>query len=169
MNGYHLGDHIGGHLPFEFPINPKYDHPNILTVAVNNTLSHETIPQAEFKPVNTFDYNGISFTPKFDFFNYAGILRSVYLLKLPTIYIEDIELFVEENGQIDYKIELNQKLMPEYDVEVLVYKNDQNEKELIWKNQGIEGNGKIEKEKFELWWPRGMGKQNLYIFQVSFD
>uniref|UniRef100_A0A914YZZ6 Glycosyl hydrolases family 2 sugar binding domain-containing protein n=1 Tax=Panagrolaimus superbus TaxID=310955 RepID=A0A914YZZ6_9BILA len=69
LNGEFIGDHIGGHLPFEFEIEPFSHRLNILTVAVNNTLSHHTLPHAEYKHYKTFDYEGISFLPNFDFFN----------------------------------------------------------------------------------------------------
>lgn len=98
LNGEFIGENIGGHLPFEFEIEPFSHRLNILTVAVNNTLSHETLPHAEYKHYKTFDYEGISFEPNFDFFNYAGILRSVKILKLPSIYITDITLFADSKG-----------------------------------------------------------------------
>jgi len=58
----------------------KYSEKNLVTVAVNNTLTRFTVPQgyvrwgeeAQGYPAgyNTLDYN-------FDFFNYAGIHRFI--------------------------------------------------------------------------------------------
>ncbi|PIO57226.1 hypothetical protein TELCIR_21370, partial [Teladorsagia circumcincta] len=81
-----------------------------VTVAVNNTLSWSTIPQGDFnymKDTTRFiDGRNISRTPNgafknvgnFDFFNYAGILRSVYLVKLPPSHIVDVWIIAEHLG-----------------------------------------------------------------------
>ena len=129
-------------------------------MAVNNTLSAETVPQASFVKKSF----GISFAPTFDFFNYAGILRSVYLLKLPILFIKEIQLFSDFEGRFEYQLTLNQKLMPEYDVQVFI-KSKNNE--ILWKNSGVEGKTKFEVGKFKSWWPRGFGKQNLYFFEAT--
>ncbi|KAE9546377.1 hypothetical protein FO519_010411, partial [Halicephalobus sp. NKZ332] len=95
----------------------------------------------------------------------AGILRSVYLLKLPVFCVQNIYLFSDFEGNLDYKVELNQRLMPEYEIQVLV--KDKNSGLILWKNIGIKGNTKFERTKIDFWWPRGLGKQNLYIFEVT--
>lgn len=42
-------NHTSGHLPFAADVTGKLrSGPNVLTVAVNNTLSHATIPSADF-------------------------------------------------------------------------------------------------------------------------
>ena len=41
------------------------------------------------------------FTPDFDFFNYAGILRSVYLIKLPNAFISDLHIIADDKGKIE--------------------------------------------------------------------
>ena len=49
LNGQFIGNHTGGHLPFEFDVTSvlTFGEQNRLNVAVNNTLSHDTIPQAD--------------------------------------------------------------------------------------------------------------------------
>jgi beta-glucuronidase len=49
LNGQVVGNHTGGHLPFEFEVTSmlRFGEQNRLDVAVNNTLSHTTIPQAD--------------------------------------------------------------------------------------------------------------------------
>ena len=46
MNGKELMNHAGGHLPFEKAVNDllEINKVNIITVAVNNTLSPITLP-----------------------------------------------------------------------------------------------------------------------------
>ena len=98
LNGQFVTEHSGGHLPFEADVSDvlKYSAKvrsiectsllrylvfclqNLLTVAVNNTLTRYTVPQGQvlwqsekdgYPPgYSTLDYN-------FDFFNYAGIHR----------------------------------------------------------------------------------------------
>lgn len=50
MNGQEVGNHSGGHLPFEFSVTDvlRFTEANIVTVAVNNTLTMQTIPQGKF-------------------------------------------------------------------------------------------------------------------------
>ena len=46
MNGQKVVEHNGGHLPFEAEVGTQlqYNKPNLVTVAVNNTLTPHTIP-----------------------------------------------------------------------------------------------------------------------------
>ncbi len=50
VNGQQVGNHSGGHLPFEMVITDHLDfsESNRLTVAVNNTLNSYSIPQGQF-------------------------------------------------------------------------------------------------------------------------
>ena len=80
LNGQFVTEHAGGHLPFEADVSAvvRYSARNLLTVAVNNTLTRYTLPQGELRwraeaegyppGYSTLEYN-------FDFFNYAGIHR----------------------------------------------------------------------------------------------
>ena len=47
LNGEHVVNHTGGHLPFSADVTRviRYGKPNLLVVAVNNTLTETTIPQ----------------------------------------------------------------------------------------------------------------------------
>ncbi|XP_040568664.1 beta-glucuronidase [Lepeophtheirus salmonis] len=85
INGIPVLKHKGGHLPFEADITNVIKVENIVTVAVNNTLTPITLPQGTWnryegqgKPQDyfTLDY-------KFDFFNYAGIHRNVFIYSIP--------------------------------------------------------------------------------------
>lgn len=46
MNGEQALQHEGGHLPFEGEVQKllRFDGPNYITVAVNNTLTPTTLP-----------------------------------------------------------------------------------------------------------------------------
>lgn len=52
VNGRRVVEHTVGHLPFEAELNKVLDDlsaPNVLTVAVNNTLTLDTIPQGDLE------------------------------------------------------------------------------------------------------------------------
>ena len=107
LNGVHVLNHTGGHLPFETYATKelKYGENNLITVAVNNILSASTIPQGSV----THKKGIIETTTNFDFFNYAGIHRSVSLYVLPKDHIKDITIVTKikdtNTGIIDYKVE----------------------------------------------------------------
>lgn len=107
LNGELIGEHKGGFLPFEVELN---DHvkpgSNLLTVAVSNIIDYTTLPvggksggllsmmmpgmgDGEAKPQNY---------PNFDFFNYAGIIRPVYLCTTPHAHVTDVTLVSTVEG-----------------------------------------------------------------------
>jgi beta-glucuronidase len=94
VNGQSAVNHSGGHLPFEADITSfiqqvaSYSKVRIV-VAVNNTLTPTTIPPAQLvihSPTHRELQN------QFDFFNYAGIDRSVILCSTAKAYVEDITI-----------------------------------------------------------------------------
>ena len=96
LNGVFVGQHEGGHLPFEFDVSGviQPSQLNLVTVAVNNTLTDTTLPQGQM----SYHHNDPNYPPNFyqqninfDFFNYAGIHRSVVLYTVPSnTYIDDL-------------------------------------------------------------------------------
>lgn len=105
VNGKDAGSHEGGHLPFELDVTQLLDldsgH-NWVTVAVNNTLNLETIPQGRI----TFKTDEKLYPPgffeqsyNFEYFHYAGIHRSVQLYTTPkTMYIRDVTITTDFSG-----------------------------------------------------------------------
>ncbi|XGW20277.1 hypothetical protein V3C99_003803 [Haemonchus contortus] len=144
FNSKEVGSHVGGHLPFEFDVTnvAKLGAINKITVAVNNTLSWSTIPQGDFNYMKDSTRNvggrNISRTPdgafknigNFDFFNYAGILRPVYLMKLPPSHIVDVWIIAEHLGSFSYQVTLSQNRSDE-DVVVRMLDPDGNVVELV--------------------------------------
>lgn len=91
------GAHEGGHLPFQAEVTSilRYGTENQITVAVNNTLTQQTIPQGMVtRPNDTDKYppGYILYSYNFDFFNYAGIHRPVLLYTVPSVHIDDITI-----------------------------------------------------------------------------
>ncbi|MFM0762091.1 beta-glucuronidase [Streptococcus suis] len=102
-DGQLIGEHKGGFTPFEclIPLN-LYDADQFrLTVCANNELNYTTLPVGNYS--EEVDENGqIVKTVKenFDFFNYAGIQRTVHLYKRPKNRIEDIVIRTELNQDL---------------------------------------------------------------------
>ena len=97
INGVEVGSHTGGHLPFAFgKLNGllHVNKTNLLTVAVNNTLTMDSLPQGQINYATAGDpnyppgYFTLDYT--FDFFNYAGIHRSVELYTVPKNHLTDV-------------------------------------------------------------------------------
>lgn len=123
LNGVKLGSHQGGFLPFEFEVG-RYlvSGENLLSVAVDNRVNWSTLPVGNEGAVAFFgsDNPGIPSIelaktrakpqnrPNFDFFNYAGITRPVWLYTTPRDYIRDITLvpgLEGADGTVDYKVD----------------------------------------------------------------
>ncbi|MFH9226161.1 beta-glucuronidase [Streptomyces lydicus] len=98
--------HEGGYTPFEADITdlvvPGAEHR--VTVVVNNTLSWQSIPPGHVKETP----DGPRQRYFHDFFNYAGLHRSVWLYTTPRSYISDITVFTRlagSTGSVEYHLE----------------------------------------------------------------
>ncbi|MCR1903276.1 beta-glucuronidase [Lactobacillus taiwanensis] len=109
INGQEVGQHEGGFLPFQVKISDyiQYDQANRITVLVNNELSEKAIPCGTEEILD----NGQKLAkPYFDFFNYSGIMRNVWLLALPQNQIINFKLnyqLANNKAAITYNIEAN--------------------------------------------------------------
>ena len=93
INGILIGKHIGGFTPFNFDITSKLRNgENYIIIKVDNKRKKENIP-----------------TLIFDWWNYGGITRDVYLIETNPIYIQNYHFLLNKQNkkQIDIKIELN--------------------------------------------------------------
>ena len=106
LNGEKVGEHEGGFLPFLADITEKaaYGCSNNLVVKVNNDLNETNIPCGCTITLR----NGRRMAkPYFDFYNYSGLQRSVYLMSVPERSIDDIDLIYHVSGthaDIDYSV-----------------------------------------------------------------
>ena len=74
LNGYQVGTHIGGYMPFRFEIS-KYlneEGENLLCVRVNGRVTHGMLPPSHF-------WRG-----------HGGIIRSVMLYSTPSVFVENV-------------------------------------------------------------------------------
>ncbi len=106
-----VAEHEGGYTPFEADVTalvqPGAEHR--VTVVVNNVLSWQSIP-----PGNVEDTpDGPRQRYFHDFFNYAGLHRSVWLSATPRRYIEDITVVTGldgSTGTVGYEVEAAEDL-----------------------------------------------------------
>jgi beta-glucuronidase len=87
-------EHEGGYTPFEADVTAllRPGQPHRLTVVVNNELSWQSIPPGivELKPDGSRQQRYYH-----DFFNYAGLPRSVWLYTTPATHISDVTVVTD--------------------------------------------------------------------------
>ena len=107
VNDTEVVSHEGGYLPFEADISDVVTAGETVrvTARVNNTLSFQSIPPGVIE-----DEKGVKKQRYWhDFFNYAGIHRTVWLSATPKTYVDDITVVTGidgTTGTIDYTVEV---------------------------------------------------------------
>ena len=154
VNGQKVTEHEGGFLPVLCDVTDyvTYGEYNHLAVRANNELSERTLPCGAVKTLR----NGNKLAaPYFDFFNYSGIQRSVYLVQLPEEHIQDYEAVTSLNGEdaeVAYEVTTNGTH------EVRVCLKDR-EGKVVASSTGKKGTLKV--EKAHLWKVR-----NAYLYDL---
>jgi beta-glucuronidase len=96
INGELLGKHEGGFTPFNYDVTDKIkDGENFVIVKVDNKRRAENVP-----------------TLIFDWWNYGGITRDVYIVETDEIYIQNykFQLNYTDYNQVHFSAELNSKV-----------------------------------------------------------
>lgn len=96
LNGKEIGEHEGGFTPFQLEITDVVKaKDNFLVVEVNNKRTPDAIPAMAY-----------------DWWNYGGITRDVFLVSTPKTFIEDyfIQLDKYKADKIDAHIKLSEKV-----------------------------------------------------------
>ncbi|XP_026327842.1 beta-glucuronidase isoform X2 [Hyposmocoma kahamanoa] len=170
VNGKQVMFHEIGHLPFEAEITDRvfYNTSNLLTVAVDNTLLGDTIPQGSVRDIfaNNMKIRQEQ-TYTFDFFNYAGIHRSVFLYSTPKLYIDDVIVNTDIQGLTGFVVyNITYKGTSPVNVECLVQLIDKTNTQVA-ALQDCAGLLEIGNAKF--WWPYLMHSEPgyLYTFKAS--
>lgn len=129
---------------------------------MNNTLSSSSLPPAELK-IETLS-TGTRIVRQilgFDYFNYAGILRSVHILYLPAVYISNLKIEAESCGFLKYQVwvggEFDKSL---YRVDIAVLEDGKK----LHAGSGLQNSFTL--DNYQMWWPKGLGPPNLYTFEV---
>jgi beta-glucuronidase len=97
VNDELVAEHVGGYTPFEADITELVAPGGEfrLTVGVNNQLSNVTIPPGS---VTVDDLGRKKQTYLHDFYNYAGLARSVWLYSAPATRIDDVTVVTDVEG-----------------------------------------------------------------------
>lgn len=146
LNGKEIGKHEGGFTPFQFEITDIVkEKDNFLAVEVNNTRTVDAIPAMAF-----------------DWWNYGGITRDVFLVTTNQTYIQDyfIQLDKYKSDKIDARVQLSEnKANVKVSIEIPELKVKQS---LVTDN---EGNAKISfnVKKLQRWSPESPKLYNVII------
>ncbi len=112
LNGARLGQHEGGHLPFEFDVTSHLaPEANRLVVRVDGKLAFDRVPPGEVPsgdPRDTFGNSPGNYPDtQFDFFPFCGIHRPVLLYALPPGAISDLTVTTEiQSGDGRVRVQL---------------------------------------------------------------
>lgn len=158
LNGEYLGSHKGGFLPFSFEIAEKAQiGENLLTVFVNNIVDYSTLPCGRMV---TEKYPGLPERtvnlPNFDFYNYSGIMRPVWLYTTPLTYIEDIEVSGKTDGSFLWNVDAAGEKAENAEISVRVLDADGG---CVFTGSGKCGEGNV--ENVHLW-----STQNPYLYRL---
>ena len=99
LNGKQIAEHEGGFTPFQVEVTGLLkDGDNFLVVQVNNRRTKDAIPALAF-----------------DWWNYGGITRDVFLVKTPQTYIHDyfIQLDKASSDNILARVQLSERIAGE--------------------------------------------------------
>ncbi|CAH1154619.1 unnamed protein product [Phaedon cochleariae] len=168
VNGEFLMSHEIGHLPFVAEVTNylKYGEENIVTVACDNTLLQDTIPQGKLEELQ----NGrLTQTYTFDFFNYAGIDRTVHLYTTPKTYIDDISIVTTEIQGSEASLWYNITVAGDDNVTCRVTLIDKNDNTVASKKTHSAFQGVLKVENPKLWWPYLMHDRPGYQYSLQVE
>jgi beta-glucuronidase len=162
VNDEFLAEHSGGYTPFEADITHLVSAGDKfrLTIAVNNELTFETIPPGKVTVDNSTGRKIQTYMH--DFYNYAGLARSVWLYSVPEQHITDVTVVTDvedTTGLIHYDVKVSSSSNSTGSIKVSVIDEDGN---VVSNATGVKGTAEVTDVK--LWQP---GAAYLYQFEVS--
>ncbi|KAK3527499.1 hypothetical protein QTP86_023714 [Hemibagrus guttatus] len=170
VNGVQVMEHEGGHLPFEANISDVIrmgaSMPCRITIAVNNTLDLHTLPPGTIQYMNDSTRYPAGYfvqNTNFDFFNYAGIHRSVLLYTTPKGYIDDITVttsFSDSTGFVKYNVTPGGSAKPSVKVTLM----DKDGRCVATANGTL---GVLKVPEVNLWWPYLMHQNPGYLYSME--
>ncbi|XP_029160975.1 beta-glucuronidase isoform X2 [Nylanderia fulva] len=170
INGDLATNHEMGHLPFEADISSylTFGGENRITVAVDNTLLQTSVPQGKIVEMSSDNGTIHMQTYTFDFFNYAGIHRSVLLYTAPRVYVEDITVrtgLIGDMGIVKYIIQ--PAGLREGEIPICWVTLHDAEQTLAIKEPVYGLSGTLKVPFARLWWPRGMDSKPGYLYTLE--
>lgn len=155
-----LTEHVGGYTPFETELTNLATKTRQfrLTVAVCNELHWESIPPGR---VETLPDGSRNQHYQHDFFNYAGLARSVLLYCVSPTFVDDITVVTDVEhgtGSVQYHVHTNAPV-PESQCQVSLIDEAG---DVVFKDRGLTGRMTI--SAAHLWQP---GSAYLYRFRAE--
>ena len=102
LNGIFLGEHEGGHLPFEFDFTGQVKpEGNCLVIRVDGELAYDRVPPGNVAgdEIDFFSSHSGNFPQgQFDFFPFCGIQRPVVLYAAPREALQDLTIVTDLAG-----------------------------------------------------------------------
>ncbi|KAM4546861.1 beta-glucuronidase [Fundulus diaphanus] len=170
VNGVKVTEHEGGHLPFEAEIGTLLREdptmPCRITIAVNNTLTLQTLPPGTIQYMNDRTRYPDGFFVQninFDFFNYAGIHRPVLLYTTPKAYVDDITVvtdFLDNTGLVKYNVSVQGASSATVKVTLM-------DKGGHCVASSTEPSGVLRVVDVSLWWPYLMHESPGYLYSLE--
>jgi beta-glucuronidase len=151
----------GGHLPFEADAAPLIHsgEENVVAIRVNNILNWSTIPPGFLRSLPGTKRQELQYY--FDFFNYSGIHRSIYLYTTEPTFLADITIraaVTDNQAVIQFQLEVSGQ-SPKRRVSII----DHSGQGIA--SQEIEGDqGRFQLQSFQLW---GLNHPYLYEMRVE--
>lgn len=102
VNGHFVTESHNGFLPFEADVTPfvNEEKMNRIVVKVNNELTWDMLPPGDvIEKVTEEGEIKRTLHQQHDFFNYAGIHRSVFLYTTPQTFIHSLKIGTDFNGE----------------------------------------------------------------------
>ena len=158
VDGKQVAHHVGGYMPFSADITNLVSAGQEfnLTIAVSNVLTNETVPPGKVITAS----NGVKKqTYLHDFYNYAGLARSVWLYSTPQAALTDVTVntdYAGTTGQVSYQTEYSAAVD-----EVVATLRDEAGKVVA---TGSGNNGQLSIEQVHLWQPG-----NAYLYQLTLE
>lgn len=157
VDGTRVAAHVGGYTPFEADVTEvaRAGEEVRVTIGVNNELTNETIPPGTIQ-VNELGRRKQTY--RHDFYNYAGLARSVLLYSVPETRVTDVTVVTDVEGSdgiVDYRVETSAEAV------VRVVLRDAAGVEVA-RAEGA--SGRLSVAGAELWQP---GRGYLHVLQVE--
>lgn len=135
----------------------------------DNVLLQTTIPQGKIIEQDSDKGKDIVQQYTFDFFNYAGIHRSVQLFTTPQIHVKEISVTTsvtdERHGIVDFKINLSENITQNLRIKVAIFDRDGNNAGEAIADDTLRGEIIVKNAK--LWWPYLMHPEPGYLYTLE--
>ena len=149
INGKLLGKHVGGFTPFNYDVTDKIkEGENFVILKVDNKRKAENVP-----------------TQIFDWWNYGGITRDVFLVEVDEVYIQNYKFVLDKENEntVLFSAELNSK---NSEKKIDVSFPELKIKQSFTTNKEGKASGTIKIKNLSLWSPEN---PKLYSVELMLD